>query len=77
MHVPGSKRECRQVEFGFVGGIHDGSIRVADTDGVVRNAFVDDMRRDRTEVRRAAAVGYGVSIGGYVGGGTYRTNWSG
>ena len=77
MNVAGGKWDVRQIKFGLLRRVHHRAIGVSDSDGVGGWPLVDDMCRDRTKVRGAAAVGDRVSIGSrYDGGGTCRTNCS-
>jgi hypothetical protein len=68
--VAGSKRESRQIEFGFMSRVHDCTIGVADADRVAGETLIDDVCGDRTKMRRATAVGDGARIGRDDGGGT-------
>lgn len=64
MNVAGGGRESGEVKFGFVGGEHDGAVRVADGNRMAGWSLVKDGCIDGAKVCRAAGVGNGVGWGG-------------
>jgi hypothetical protein len=54
-----------------MGGVHDGAIRVANSDGLSSDAFINNVCGDSAEMCSATAIGDGGSIWRDNGGGTY------
>jgi hypothetical protein len=57
MHFAGRQWETRYVELGFVHGMHDGAVWVANTNGISCNAVVNDWGSSAEEVTGATNFG--------------------
>jgi hypothetical protein len=63
VNAAGSRREHRQIEVGFMGRGHNGTIRIADRDRIEREVFVDDRSINGSKMGSAASICNGDLMG--------------